>query len=311
MYICVDLTNDSRVVGLCRQISAEIPTTDLHVEVDAMESNNDRSGVETEQHITVLFGSRDSKAGIAKDFISSVKPFDITVTGVAVMQTDEFDVLHLKVSSKELKNVHLGLFGLCDSTSEYVGDKYTPHITVARMKAGTARMFVDNLGFKPFNVRVSSLTIKQKKGGSVSVKMSSGGDTETKKVKFKTPTAAQWWIEKIPDEEHKKMVIPYYFRRDEDMCWGIAVVAPNVDKKRSAIAVFKNNVRRTGIMPKATILNYRDSVKYYMDDNADILPVHQDEQSMLGRAIQNGLDISTADSIDDEDDATKAQVNQV
>jgi len=104
---------------------------------DLYQASNERYGIETEPHATILYGIHndvDDDQVIA--LFSDIKKseFDLEITGMNCFFNESYDVLKLNVESNKLNELNR-LAKKLPHTSEY--PDYKPHITIAYLKKGS------------------------------------------------------------------------------------------------------------------------------------------------------------------------------
>lgn len=94
-------------------------------------------GVETESHVTVLYGLDDSAllmvSALVKGFGSLRLKF--ARTGVFQPEGKDYDVVYIDVESPDLKSLHNLLLQLPHKQSDF--DYYEPHLTLAYVRRST------------------------------------------------------------------------------------------------------------------------------------------------------------------------------
>lgn len=91
----------------------------------------ERYGVETEPHITILYGLHENvNDSDVEKIVKSVDGDDIVIdiTGIDIFQNDEFDVVKMTVKSEYLTKLH---YELCKLPNSDKYPTYNPHITIA------------------------------------------------------------------------------------------------------------------------------------------------------------------------------------
>ena len=107
------------------------------------EASNERYGLETDPHITILYGIHsDVEDQKVIDLFSNVKKsdFDITVNGIDCFFNKDYDVLKMDVRSNKLNELN----ELCKTlphTSTY--PDYKPHITIAYLLKGNGSKYMN------------------------------------------------------------------------------------------------------------------------------------------------------------------------
>lgn len=134
-------------VPFISNIQNEIDQDDLY------EPDNERYGLEKEQHITVLYGLhkevtdqqiREMFSGFSK------REFDIKVNAIDCFFNKEYDVLKMSVESDKLRELNKIARSL-PHTNEY--PDYKPHITIAYLKPGRGKKYM----IKDLNKRITDV----------------------------------------------------------------------------------------------------------------------------------------------------------
>jgi 2'-5' RNA ligase len=130
LMVYLDLPNWSKVVS-------NIDKRELY------EPSSERYGIETEPHITILYGIHsDVSDGQVIELFEGVKKtdFDITVNGIDCFFNKDYDVLKMDVKSNKLNELN----ELCKTlphTSAY--PDYKPHITIAYLLKGNGSKYMN------------------------------------------------------------------------------------------------------------------------------------------------------------------------
>lgn len=110
----------------------------IHKE-DLYKADDKKYGIETDPHITVLYGFNDDvKADIIKNQLSkyikdnNINNIDISIKNTSYFNNAEFSVLKFTVESKTLTKLNKYFSELYDVKSSY--GEYNPHITIAYLK---------------------------------------------------------------------------------------------------------------------------------------------------------------------------------
>ncbi|MFA5068041.1 MAG: 2'-5' RNA ligase family protein [Candidatus Izemoplasmatales bacterium] len=118
-------------------------------------------GLETEPHVTVLFGFLDKKQTgeeiekVVKDFSHNKSKIKLKINSISIFENPDFDVLKFDVSSEDLTKLNKLLRDKFEYKNDY--PDYKPHITIAYLKSGFGKKYTKEL-LKPINV--SSSTFK-------------------------------------------------------------------------------------------------------------------------------------------------------
>lgn len=100
----------------------------------------DSYGIETNPHITVLYGlHEENNIDIIKDIVKDVSEINFNLTGLTLFENEKFDVLKFDVQSEILSELNKRLSSL-PHTTDY--PDYHPHLTVAYLKKGTGKKYV-------------------------------------------------------------------------------------------------------------------------------------------------------------------------
>lgn len=112
-------------------------------EEDVYESEEEpnRFGVESDPHVTVLFGTHDSE--IDKEEISKTiterDAISLKMVDISMFENEEFDVLKFGVESEDLVSFNKELTEKYPYSNDH---DYTPHATIAYLKSGTGKKYI-------------------------------------------------------------------------------------------------------------------------------------------------------------------------
>lgn len=114
---------------------------------DLYEENGNDYGLETEPHVTVLYGlheevDEEKLINFVKEFCKS-SPIEIQISKMGVFKNSKFEVLKLDVESQTLKALNKALSENFPYTSKF--PTYEPHITLAYLKKGTSNKYLKEL----------------------------------------------------------------------------------------------------------------------------------------------------------------------
>jgi 2'-5' RNA ligase len=132
----------------CLMIYLNIPewtnTINEISEDDLFQSDNDRYGVETEPHCTILYGidpeTEDEKViSLFSGIYQS--DMDIILEGKDCFFNKDYDVLKVNVKSEKLKELNELAKSNLDYTSQY--NDYKPHLTLAYLKKGKGLDYIN------------------------------------------------------------------------------------------------------------------------------------------------------------------------
>jgi len=110
---------------------------------DLYEPKNERYGIETDPHITILYGiHKDVSDDEVLKMFSNIKKsdFDISADGVDCFYNKDYDVLKMNVKSNKLNELNK-LARKLKHTSTY--PDYKPHLTIGYFLKGKSNEYVD------------------------------------------------------------------------------------------------------------------------------------------------------------------------
>lgn len=113
------------------------------IESDDVYKINNEFGLETEPHVTILYGfnsnvNNNDVFDLYKENFE-LKPIEINVDGISIFENDEFDVIKMDVNSKTLTKMNSVMSNL-SNTKTY--PNYHTHITLAYVKKGRGIKYV-------------------------------------------------------------------------------------------------------------------------------------------------------------------------
>ena len=128
---------------------------------DIYRGDDGTHGLETEPHVTVLYGLHDE---VHEDLVCRIcqgveGPLEVDVTGLSTFENEDYDVLKLDVESKLLRKLNKA-FRSFPHTNHY-GD-YKPHMTVAYLKKGHASKYSDLGKHAPSKIRFPKMQFTPK-----------------------------------------------------------------------------------------------------------------------------------------------------
>lgn len=108
------------------------------------EENEDKRtyGLEDNPHVTILYGlHNDIKESDVTDILKLFKDIKIKLINASLFENEKFDVLKFDVESEELFTMNKIFTEMFEYTTDY--PDYHPHVTIAYLKKGTAKKYVD------------------------------------------------------------------------------------------------------------------------------------------------------------------------
>ncbi len=99
-------------------------------------------GYQLYPHVTLLYNLRNTNINKIGSLISTLEPIKFEINGINIFRTSKgYDVLKMSVKpTEELLYIHQIFKDIFHTNSN---DDYTPHITIAYLKEGTALKYVD------------------------------------------------------------------------------------------------------------------------------------------------------------------------
>lgn len=116
-------------------------------------------GLETEPHATVLYGLHEQ---VHKDLVYRVcgglsKPLEVEILGDSAFENEDYDVLKLDVESPMLRKMNEALKSF-PYTNDY--DSYKPHMTIAYLKKGKAKKYLNISKHVPDSLKFGTIKFK-------------------------------------------------------------------------------------------------------------------------------------------------------
>lgn len=122
----------------CSKVKAKFKELQKDIEKDDLYTEEEGHGMETEPHITVLYGIHEQEPKKVKEQLE-LTPVEYTLTGLSLFENDKFDVLKFTVRSPDLKNLNKQCTEELEYTNSY--PDYIPHMTVAYLKPGMGKKY--------------------------------------------------------------------------------------------------------------------------------------------------------------------------
>ena len=156
----------------CAMLYFDLPEMDnIHLKIskDDLYTENDSYGLETEPHVTLLYG-------LHSDEINDVDVFNvceqhnyagITVHTVSAFKNDKFEVLKFEVEGNGLRECNRELSETFPFTTDY--PDYHPHCTIAYLKPGTADKYVDAMEGISYAVSPAKIVYSKPNGDKLAI----------------------------------------------------------------------------------------------------------------------------------------------
>lgn len=150
------------------EFAKTIPEADLYKD-PAANYDAQKTGRESEPHITVLYGLDTTNEAEVKGLVQSAKPIEVELGEVSQFDTNEdYDVLKVDVVSNQLSELNAKLDKVL-ATPGKTFDEYQPHVTIAYVKKGSGQKYVGDTRFKGQKITLNNLTFSSKDGRRVNI----------------------------------------------------------------------------------------------------------------------------------------------
>lgn len=123
----------------CSDFKPELQKIQSQIRPEDIYTKEEGHGLETDPHITVLYGIHDQDVNSVKDQLGDLSPCDYQLSGLSLFENTKFDVLKCSVKSVDLRAMNKR----CTDNLEYTNDypSYVPHLTVAYLLPGTGKKY--------------------------------------------------------------------------------------------------------------------------------------------------------------------------
>jgi 2'-5' RNA ligase len=133
------------------------------------DSDLDGKGRETHPHITVRYGVQDDEAAL-REHLSKVEPFEIMLDDTIVFPVTDASEgcapVVVKVISAELRRLNRDLGDMTEYQSEF---DYTPHTTLAYVKADAGKKYAGRVELNGVKMPVTHIALTKKDGTQVTI----------------------------------------------------------------------------------------------------------------------------------------------
>lgn len=135
------------------QFARSIPDADVYHKPDS--TGKEDYGIETQPHITVLYGlTKHEPAPVAK-IVATKSPITVTLGKTSFFSGKDYDVLKVDVSGKDLHALNAEISKL---PNEQTHPTYQPHLTIAYLKKGIGAKYAGNDQFEGKKITFNSVT---------------------------------------------------------------------------------------------------------------------------------------------------------
>ena len=109
-------------------------------------STSDGDNREDNPHVTILYGlHKEVKDSEIKEKVDNITKLNIKLDKISCFDGDDFDVLKFEIISDEIRGLNKD-FGKLPHTNTF--DTYQPHCTIAFLKKGLGKKYMDKLNGK-------------------------------------------------------------------------------------------------------------------------------------------------------------------
>lgn len=132
------------------------------------EPQNERYGIETDPHITILYGIHDNVGDRdVVNLFSDIKKtdFDLILKGIDCFKNKDYDVLKLNVKSEKLNQLN-NIAKTLPHTNTF--PDYKPHLTIAYLKSGYGDSF-SNPNFQTKLIEIDKIVYSKPNGEKISI----------------------------------------------------------------------------------------------------------------------------------------------
>ena len=140
------------------QFAQSIPDSEVYHKAD--ETGKEDFGIETEPHITVLYGLTEHEPSAVAKIAAGSKPITVTLGKLSVFEQPDYDVLKVDVHGDDLRALNKEISKL---PNEQTHPEYTPHLTIAYLKKGEGKKYVGDKRFNGMTLTFPSVTFSPPK----------------------------------------------------------------------------------------------------------------------------------------------------
>lgn len=120
------------------EITSIIDKKDIYTE-----EGDNTYGIETDPHVTLLYGLHDGvQLDDVKKIFSDIKKIDIEIEGIDIFKSNNYDVVKFNIKPTDILidiNKRLKKY---PHTNDY--PNYKPHVTIAYVKKGMGKKYINN-----------------------------------------------------------------------------------------------------------------------------------------------------------------------
>ncbi|MFI4873969.1 MAG: ADP-ribosyltransferase, partial [Blastopirellula sp. JB062] len=130
-YSCLMGLFESNVTEHVRQLGRNISTADLALD-----------GIEKNPHVTLLWGIHSDESEQIRFVLKRYGPCGLRLGGLGCFEGDDQDVLYVSVESNAIHEIRAVLESSIPNTQTH--DCYIPHVTLAYLRPGMGKKYVEN-----------------------------------------------------------------------------------------------------------------------------------------------------------------------
>ncbi|MCK9416071.1 2'-5' RNA ligase family protein [Candidatus Dojkabacteria bacterium] len=123
-----------------------IDEKDLYLGETQKDIDDDEYGLESEPHITLLYGihpKENDKAEIL-DWLKTLKPIKLELSKIGIFENEKYDVVKIEVEpTEQLLKYRKYIEETFENTQTF--DEYNPHMTLGYVKSGKGKKYVQTL----------------------------------------------------------------------------------------------------------------------------------------------------------------------
>ena len=128
------------------EITDMISKEDLYIKED-----DDTYGIQKKPHVTLLYGLQSNvKPEDIEPLIKDIKGLTIKVNGIDIFENDDFDVIKFNVINNSKLNETFKKLSKLPNSNTF--SEYKPHITIAYVKKGLGKKYINSDYNLTFNV---------------------------------------------------------------------------------------------------------------------------------------------------------------
>jgi len=163
-WISIDASTDisKKMTEFCQGISKD----DLYTDPN---NKKDKYAIEDEHHATVIYGIHTLNANEVQDILDGQQGGKVNLDAIGIFDNDDYDVLKIDLKSAALKRLNTKLSNNLKTTNEY--DGYNPHMTLAYLKKGKAKKYINDNFFKDMSFNFNQVIFEDANDDKTTIKL--------------------------------------------------------------------------------------------------------------------------------------------